>query len=140
MSNAKKHSGGCHCGAVRFEVEVDATQGSRCNCSICAKVNGIGAIVKPDALVVLQGESELSPYVWGGKVSTRYFCKHCGVHLFQRGHLPELGGDFAGVYLNALDDLDASLVELTYWDGRHDNWEAGPRKTPWPIQRAVAAS
>lgn len=32
--NMKKHTGGCHCGAVRFEVMVDTSAGSRCNCSI----------------------------------------------------------------------------------------------------------
>ena len=45
----KLHTGGCHCGAVRFEVELDATRGSRCNCSICNKVSQLGCIVKPDA-------------------------------------------------------------------------------------------
>ncbi len=35
-SATKKHTGGCHCGKVRFEVELDASKGgSRCNCSIC---------------------------------------------------------------------------------------------------------
>src|SRR5687768_11417199 len=130
-----KHTGSCHCGAVKFEVEIDATKGSRCNCSICTKVSGVGGITKPDALTVLAGESELSTYAWGHKVSTRYFCKHCGVHLFQRGSLPELGGDFVGVYLNTLDELDPSTLDLHYWDGRHDNWEAGPAKSPYPIFR-----
>ena len=129
-----KHKGSCHCGAVKFEVLVDATKGTRCNCSICTKLSGIGAVVKPDALVVTDGESELATYVWGHKIGTRYFCKHCGVHLFQRGHLAELGGDFAGVLLNTLDDVDPSTIDLTYWDGRHNNWDAGPRPTPWPIQ------
>lgn len=138
MSNEKKHTGGCHCGAVRFEAVVDATKGSRCNCSICAKVNGVGAIVKPDALVITKGESEVTPYEWGGKVSTRYFCKHCGVSVYQRGHLAELGGDYAGIYLNTLDDVDTAEIEMAYWDGRHDNWEAGPRDKPWPIRRAQA--
>jgi hypothetical protein len=134
MSNAKKHQGSCHCGAVKFEVEVDATQGGRCNCSICAKLNSIGAIAKPDALTITHGESELSSYAWGHKISTRYFCKHCGVYLFSRGHLAELGGDYVGVYLTALDDIDPGSIDLIHWDGRHDNWEAGPSKTPYPIR------
>ena len=138
--NTKKHAGSCHCGAVKFEVVVDATKGGRCNCSICTKLNAIGAIAKSDALVVTTGESELSTYAWGHEVSTRYFCKHCGVYLFSRGHLPELGGDYVGVYLSALDDIDPANIELTYWDGRHDNWEAGPRNTPWPIDAKRVAS
>jgi hypothetical protein len=130
---AKKHVGSCHCQDVRFEVEVDATAGSRCNCSICTKIAQLGAIVKPDALVVLSDPDKLGQYAWGGKVSTRFFCKRCGVHCFSRGHLAELGGDFAGVNLNCLDDVDPSTVEVTYWDGRHDNWQAGARTAPWPI-------
>jgi hypothetical protein len=130
--STKKHAGSCHCGAVKFVVEIDATRGSRCNCSICTKLGGIGAIAKPDALVV-EDESACSTYRWGGMTATRYFCKHCGVTCFLRGHLPELGGDYVSVLLNALDDIDPSTVELTYWDGRHNNWEAGPRDTPYPI-------
>ena len=43
------HRGGCHCGAIRFEVElVTGFHGSRCNCSICAKTAATGAIVKPE--------------------------------------------------------------------------------------------
>jgi hypothetical protein len=47
-NTAKKHHGSCHCGAVRFEVEVDLVKGvGRCNCSICTKAGATGAIVKP---------------------------------------------------------------------------------------------
>ncbi len=141
MTNTtNKHTGSCHCGAVKFEVELDTSKGSRCNCSICTKVAGVGAIVKPHELVLISGEADLSHYVWGGRVSTRYFCKHCGVHVFQRGHLAELGGDFAGVYMNTLYYVDPSAIALTYMDGRHDNWEAGPRSTPYPIFRDAATA
>lgn len=63
-----------------------------------------------------------------------------GVTCFLRGHLPELGGDYVAIYLNTLDDLDPSTIQVMYWDGRHDNWEAGPRDTPWPFTPASAAS
>jgi len=45
---SEKHTGSCHCGAVRFVVHADLSQGaSKCNCSICLKLGAIGRIVKP---------------------------------------------------------------------------------------------
>jgi hypothetical protein len=38
------------------------------------------------------------------------------------------------VSFNALDDIDPSDVKTVFWDGRHDNWQAGSRDTPWPIR------
>ena len=140
----RNHTGGCHCGAVRFTVEVDVSTGaSRCNCSICTKVAPTGGIVKPAAFTLVAGEDSLAAYEWGAKISRRYFCKTCGVHLFGRGHLAELGGDFVSVNFNTLDNLDLRDVPVVYWDGRHNNWQAGPRNTPWPMfdiaQDAAAA-
>jgi hypothetical protein len=131
--NPTTHKGSCHCGNVRFEVDVDASAGSRCNCSICTKLALTGAIVKPDAFRLLEGESALSTYAWASRTSTRYFCSSCGVHCFARGHLDVLGGDYVSIALNTLDDIDLLDVAITYWDGRHNNWQAGSRPTPWPI-------
>jgi hypothetical protein len=131
--NAKTHRGSCHCGAVRFQVDVDAAKGSRCNCSICAKVSQTGSIVKPGAFALLEGEGSLGVYEWGHMISKRFFCKHCGVHCFARGHLAELGGDYVSVNLNCLDDTELADMQVTYWDGRHNNWQAGTRSTPWPV-------
>ena len=125
------HRGSCHCGAVRFEADVDATTGSRCNCSICTKLGTTNSIIKPAAFQLTAGEAELSTYRWGGNISTRYFCKHCGVHVFGRGHLAEVGGDYVSINLLCIDELDPIDVNVIYWDGRHDNWEAGPRPEPW---------
>jgi hypothetical protein len=130
----KKHVGSCHCNTVRFEVEADLGAGaSFCNCSVCTKVNALSVLVKPHAFVLLAGEDSLSQYEWGGKISRRFFCKHCGVHCFARGHLAEIGGDYVSVNVNCLDGIEVSEVKTTYWDGRHNNWEAGPRSHPWPI-------
>jgi hypothetical protein len=128
-----KHTGGCHCGAVRFEVELDPATGSMCNCTICTKTAWIGALVKPAAFALVSGEAALSSYEWGGKVSQRKFCKHCGVQCFGQGHLEVLGGAFVSINLNCLDDFDLGRIKLSYWDGRHNNWQAGQRDTPWPV-------
>jgi hypothetical protein len=129
-----KHPGSCHCGAVKYEVELDLDAGvTRCNCRICTKTAALGTNVKPAAFTLLAGEDRLGTYVWGGRVSTRYFCKECGIHVFARGHLDVLGGDFVSICVNTLDDVDPGLLKIGYWDGRHDNWMAGVRDTPWPI-------
>jgi hypothetical protein len=128
------HTGGCHCGAVRFEVQLADIHGaSRCNCSVCTKIAATARIVKPAAFTLRAGEDDLSSYEWGAKISRRFFCKHCGVHCYGRGFLEDVGGDYVSVNLNCLDAVDPSQLAVTYWDGRHNNWEAGPRDRPWPI-------
>jgi hypothetical protein len=130
--NVKKHLGSCHCGDVRFEVEIDASNGSRCNCTVCTKISATGGMVKPGAFKLLSEESKLGVYEWGGRISKRYFCKQCGIHCFGRGHLEQLGGDYVSVNFNCLDDIDLRDVKVIHWDGRHNNWQAGPRTEPWP--------
>jgi hypothetical protein len=132
----EKHAGSCHCGAVRYTVDLEGARLSRCNCTICTKLATTGGLVKPSAFELVSGEESLLFYEWGGRVAKRYFCKTCGVHLFGKGHLDVLGGDFVSVNCNTLDDLDPSALKVVYWDGRHDNWQAGSRDAPWPIKAA----
>ena len=130
----KTHQGSCHCGAVRFEADLDlATGASRCNCTVCQKLGLVGKHCKPDQLRVLAGEASLGVYEWGARIGKRYFCTTCGAHPFMRGHLAQLGGDFAAVNVNCLDDVDPSTLALGHWDGRHDNWQAGTAPKPWPV-------
>jgi hypothetical protein len=130
----KTETGGCHCGAIRFEVDVDVSAGAhRCNCSICNMVAHTSSIVKPVAFRVLTDETKASIYEWGGKTMQRFFCTTCGIHCYGRGNLPELGGDYVSVNFNCLDGVDPAELTVTYFDGRHNNWEAGLRSTPWPI-------
>lgn len=133
QANATKHTGRCHCGNVHFEVMVDPNSGARCNCHICTKLSSQTGVVKPAMFTVTSNEAEFASYTRFPEIGTRYFCKNCHVFCFSRGHLAELGGDFVSVNLNVLDGFDPSLVNVMYWDGRHDNWAAGPRPTPWAI-------
>ena len=84
-----------------------------------------GGIVKPEAFRLTSGEDRLSQYVWGSKMSTRFFCRDCGIHCFGRGHLDALGGDFVSINVNTLDDVELKELKAVYWDGRHNNWMAG---------------
>ncbi|QSQ19519.1 GFA family protein [Pyxidicoccus parkwayensis] len=135
QSNLEWKKGGCLCGAVRFEAQVDLTAPvGRCNCTICTKVGSTGTVVKPSAFRLVSGEEHLGRWSKGGSPNYRVFCKQCGTQVFGEGNVPELGGEFRSVNVNCLDDVDLTELNIGYWDGRHDNWQAGMRPQPWPVR------
>ena len=129
----KTYRGSCHCGAVRFEAELDlAADSYKCNCSICTKSRNWGVLVKPDEFRLLAGESELSDYSFGTHSNHHLFCRHCGVRPFGRGHIEEIGGDYVSVKLACLDGVDPAelaAVPVKYGDGRNNNWWNAPAET-----------
>jgi len=128
----QKVNGGCHCGRVRIQVDVDLAAGTgRCNCSICAKLRNWSVIVKPEALRLLAGEQDLSSYEWGPKISKRMFCRHCGVHVFGAGYLEQIGGDYRSINVAVLDLEPAALdaLPVRYFDGRNNAWMETPAHT-----------
>lgn len=128
----KTYRGSCHCGAIRFEADIDLSGGTlRCNCSICTKIRFWPAIVKPASFRLLSGRADLATYLFNTKTDQHLFCRHCGVHPFVIGSSPRWG-DFYAVNVTCLDDAsidELAVAPITYLDGRNDNWHTTPAET-----------
>lgn len=118
------HTGGCHCGRVRFEVEapavVDATD---CNCSICRKSGFLHLIVPASDFRLLQGDDVLTTYTFNTGAAKHHFCSVCGVKSF---YVPRSHPNGISVNVHCLDEATLAGVNVTPFDGR--NWEQNSSK------------
>jgi hypothetical protein len=129
----KTYAGSCHCGAVRFEADLDLARGSgKCNCSICTKTRNWSAMTTPASFRLLTDESALADYQFGTRSAHWLFCRTCGVRPFSRGYVPEAGGHYVAVQLACLDDAGVDELlsgPVRACDGRNNNWMEAPAET-----------
>ena len=122
----KRYRGSCHCGAVRFEADLDLTQPTyRCNCSICRRTRFWPAVARPEGFRLLAGEGELTKYTFGSHKNHHFFCGRCGVRAFGVGNDTPIGKMY-GVNIGCLDDVteeELSRIPVVYVDGRADRME-----------------
>ena len=123
----KAYEGSCHCGAVRFEADLDLTQSSyRCNCSICRRNRFWAALATPEHFRLLSGREMLTEYLFNTRKGQHFFCKVCGVRPFGVGNETPMGTVY-GVNIGCLEGVseeELSKVPITYVDGMHDRFEA----------------
>ena len=78
-----KLAGGCHCGAIRYEVEGEALTHALCHCSDCRRHSGapvVGWTMYPQAAVrITKGVPKVYESSQHGR---RQFCAACGTGLF----------------------------------------------------------
>lgn len=113
-------TGGCHCGAVRFEAKVreERPEVLDCNCSICSKTGFLHLIVPHEDFELLTGREALQSYRFGSGQAEHLFCRYCGIKSFYQ---PRSHPEAWSVNLRALDDGHGLDVEIRKFDGR--NWE-----------------
>ncbi|MEX0960139.1 MAG: GFA family protein [Burkholderiales bacterium] len=115
----KTYTGGCHCGAVRYEVDAeDPVEALECNCSICIRAGFQHLIVPKSRFRLLQGEANIATYTFNTGVAKHLFCKTCGVKSF---YVPRSNPDGFSVNVRCLDGYPDLPLKLGSFDGR--DWE-----------------
>ena len=125
----KTYRGSCHCGAVRFEADIDLAQGTfKCNCSMCYKSRAWLAGIPVSDFRLLSGEDKLKDYQFAGKRLHHRFCTVCGVRAFSQG----VDGKQMAVRVNCLDGVDPQeLIDapVKYFNMLHDDFKSPPAQT-----------
>lgn len=118
MESTTTHRGGCHCGKVRFEVELDLSKPViSCNCSICSRAGTLLAFAPPERFRLTSGEDALSEYRFHKEVIAHLFCSTCGIKSFARGTRPD-GAKMVAINVRCLDDVDVGALTVQAFDGR----------------------
>jgi len=118
MPDTTKHTGGCHCGKVRYEVTLDLTRPVlSCNCSMCGRSGTLLSFVPADQFKLLSGEDVLRDYQFNKHVVSHLFCTSCGIKSFARGTGPD-GKAVAAINVRCLDDVDLDALTVQKYDGK----------------------
>lgn len=120
LSSMVLHSGGCHCGGVRFEVTAPAhVTVTECNCSIC-HMSGYRALIVPsDKFKLIRGEELLANYRFNTGAAKHIFCSWCGVKSF---YIPRSHPAGVSVNVRCLDRSTFSAVNIVKTNGQ--DWES----------------
>lgn len=112
-----KKTGGCLCGAVRYELIGDTDKIVQCHCRNCQKISGAGAstniLVDADKLTMLGEQPKI--YVDtadSGNHLNRAFCSQCGSSLYSQRHNMM---DKLVLKAGSLDNSDDASVVMNIW-------------------------
>ena len=92
-----KHTGGCLCGAVRYEVQGPLRDVINCHCTMCQRLHGaFGAHSKAKKANIRIVEDEGLTWYATSDTARRGFCRKCGSHLFWEPAAQDATGIVAG--------------------------------------------
>jgi hypothetical protein len=112
-------TGGCGCGAVRFEVTAPFVSASHCHCTRCQRRTGtpgsINGRTSPGSFRVVEGEEHLGSWAPEGGAE-KLFCADCGSALFSRR------GEAIAVRFGALDGDPGMLPQWHQFVAYAPSW------------------
>ena len=115
-------SGGCHCGAVKFEVSEEIQGIIHCHCETCRKINGTvygsTGFVPEGAFKIISGKNALTPYE-SSPGKNRWFCSRCGAHVFARS---QASPDMVGLRIGTIDGDPGIRSKTHIWVSQKRDW------------------
>ena len=83
------YEGGCQCGAVSYEADVDLDNTLTCNCSRCQRMGFVLAFTPRENFQLKSGDGQMTEYLFNRKTIRHLFCSTCGVESFAYGKMPD---------------------------------------------------
>jgi hypothetical protein len=118
MAQLQSYTGGCQCGKVRYQVQVDlGGPVISCNCSMCGRSGTLLTFVPASQFTLLSGEDALTDYQFNKHVIHHLFCSTCGIKSFARGK-DKSGADTVSINTRCLDGVDVQKLNVVAFDGR----------------------
>lgn len=120
----KDYTGGCACGAIRYEIAAEPVMAGHCQCRDCQRDSGTGHashMAFPRAAARVSGQ----PTLWdkaaaSGNIVSRAFCPSCGSPVFStNAGMPELLFIRAG----SLDDPRRYAPGMVVWARSGYSWD-----------------
>ncbi|MEP7209933.1 MAG: GFA family protein [Alphaproteobacteria bacterium] len=119
-----KYTGGCQCGAIRFEALSDPLFAGHCSCRDCQMASGTGhstiVAFPKDAVKVMGTTTKYVAPGGSGQPVTREFCPRCGSRLFS--HREEGQGELM-VSASALDDPSIVTPQVAIFQRSAQPWD-----------------
>ncbi|MGA2398084.1 MAG: GFA family protein [Steroidobacteraceae bacterium] len=112
------HSGGCQCGKVRYEVQMDIGEVLACNCSRCGRLGSLLGFAPASQFKLLSGEADLTKFEFNKHMIEHQFCSTCGIQSFAIGTHPKSGEKMAAINVRCLDGVDVETLKVKKVDGK----------------------
>ncbi len=114
----KTYTGGCHCGNVSYEVDIETLDSvMACNCSICSKRGWLLTFVPTANFRLLRGEGEQTEYQFNKMLIHHLFCKTCGTASYGHGSDGK-GNEMVAINVRCLNGVDLKALTINEYDGK----------------------
>lgn len=123
-----KRTGGCQCGAIRYEITGAPKRTVVCHCTDCQRQSGAAfgmtLVVAEDAFRIVQGEVKTyASKSETGRDKLGAFCPDCGTRIY---HKPEWRKGTYSVKPGTLDDTRGLTPDMHLWTSSKQPWVTIP--------------
>ncbi len=123
-----KIDGGCHCGGIKYEADIDPEKVVICHCTDCQTLSGSTfrtvAMSQVGTFTLLSGEPKV--YVktaQSGAPRQQAFCPECGAPIYSTS--VEAGPKIHGIRVGTIRQRDELVPRLQVWSRSEQHWLTG---------------